>query len=387
MRRTKILFAATWLVLLNGCFEEGGAPILAGHINVQVESLSAWAPTANLGLAHDTNLAPVALQSRWDSVVNLSKYTVQARGDLERIAADWASRNPTADHWTVIDSQTQKGRTTYLIRFSVEGVLQGGILSVPTSSKPKAVLLFGHPGDAGIDASYLSNLGLLLGNLDSQFVILAPAYRGETAIMGTKNVTSDILTQSPWDRDVDDGLAFLQGALDNVSLCDPSRIAAVGYSRGGGVSLLSALRDPRIQSVFEIAGPTDFFAPSLQKVAMGLLAGQPYDLPGLDYLNATFLQPFFKGTISADSLRRVLLERSPARWALSGRLPATQAIHGSLDSTVFPDQSKALLAADSRVTYTEIQGMNHSSFLINFLQGGMVATDLQNFLKAHVRMN
>ena len=383
---------------LSGCFEDPGSSSTQTPQNpaATVTALEAWAPTADLGLPNDVSLASGADSARWDSVVNLVKYRSEARSDLARITADWSTRNPVASGWTVVASRPQSGGTLSLVSFSVDGVAQGGLVWMPTSGGKHPVVLFGHPDDQGIAAGFFSALGLLLGPLDSQVVIVAPAYRGEVASLDSATaVLSDTSVQSPWDHDVDDGLAMLQAALDHSPNADASRIAAVGYSRGAGVSLISAFRDSRIQSVFEIAGPTDFFAPSVQRVALGLMAGQSISLPGLDYLDAHYLRPFQSGAISADSLRRVLLERSPARFALSGLLPSAEAVHGTLDSTVDPDQSAALKAADSRVTYLSIAGMTHTSFLqyptfsmpIYVSQTAPIADSLQTFLGRHLSLN
>lgn len=386
MRLNKSLVALPLLLVLTGCFEDSGT----SSPSPSFATIAEWTQTGSATLPGDASLATGAIKPRWDSVVDLSTHAALARQDLQNILADWNARRPVATQWEIVatDSSDRRGKT-HLVRFSVDGIVQGGLVWIPKSSKPLPVILFGHPSDNGISDDFFTLLRSLLGSLDSQVVIVAPAYRGETATLNNDDVESDTSKQSPWDRDVDDGLAFLKGSLEQFPSCDPARVAAVGYSRGAGVSLISALRDKSIGSVFEIAGPTDFFAPSLQNIALGLLADKTYDLPGLDYLNAKFLQPFKNGTISADSLRRVLLRRSPARWALSGQLPATEAVHGTADSTVKPDQSEALVAADRRVAYLKIQGMTHSSFLFPTLytQSAAISSDLQKFLKAHLSLN
>jgi hypothetical protein len=386
--RTSLL-ALPLILSLSGCFEDSGSSSSSTPQNpaATLTALEAWAAVANLNLPGDAILATSANFTRWDSVVNLVKYQSQARADLARITADWSSRDPVASGWRVVASQPQSGGTLSLVSFSVDNVDQGGLVWMPSASGKHPVVLFGHPDDSGITAVFLSELGSLLGPLDSQVVIVAPAYRGEMASMGTDSVLSDAAKQSPWDRDVDDGLAFLQATLDHFPQADASRIAAVGYSRGAGVSLISAFRDARIHSVFEIAGPTDFFAPSIQRIAVGLMDGQSFSLPGLDYIDANYLQPFQSGKISADSLRRELLERSPARFALSGFLPTTEAVHGTADSTVNPDQSAALKAADPRVTYLSIAGMTHTSFFTTPTEGLNIAGTLRIFLGKNLSLN
>ncbi len=386
MRLKKSLVALPFLLTLAGCFEDSGTSSPSPSYTTVAE----WTQTGSATLPGDASLASGAIKSRWDSVVELSTHAALVRQDLQSILADWSARRPVASQWEIVatDSSDKRGKT-HLVRFSVDGIAQGGLVWIPKSSKPLPVVLFGHPSDNGISSIFFTLLRGLLGGIDSQVVIVAPAYRGEIASLGGSTVESDSSKQSPWDRDVDDGLAFLKGSLDQFPSCDPTRIAAVGYSRGAGVSLISALRDPSIGSVFQIAGPTDFFAPSLQNIALGLLGDKTYDLPGLDYLNAKYLQPFKSGAISADSLRRVLLRRSAARWALSGQLPAVQTVHGSADSTVSPDQARALVAADRRVAYLKIEGMTHSSFLspTSFAQSTAISNDLQKFLKANLRLN
>lgn len=386
LRPNKSLVVLPLLLVLAGCFEDSGTSSPAPSYATVAE----WTQTGNATLPGDANLATGAIEPRWDSVVDLSAHAALVRQDLQSILADWNARRPVASQWEIVatDSSDRRGRT-HLVRFSVDGIAQGGLVWIPKSDKPLPVVLFGHPGDNGISSLFFTLLRTLMGGVDSQVVVVAPAYRGETASLGSSSVESDTSRQSPWDRDVDDGLAFLEASLQQFPSCDPTRIAAVGYSRGAGVSLLSALREPSIGSVFQIAGPTDFFAPSLQGIALGLLGDKTYDLPGLDYLNTKYLQPFKSGAIPADSLRRVLLRRSAARWALSGQLPATQTVHGTADSTVNPDQAQALVAADRRVAYLKIQGMTHTSFLspASFSQSSAISTDLQKFLKANLRLN
>lgn len=373
--------------LLVGCFDDSDSPTSSAASGQQTYgTFAAWAQseTATLSLPGDTNLASSDVAARWDSVVNLSKYASQARADLRKIAADWAARAPRAQGWTVVTSTTDTTGTLSLVRFEVDGISQGGLVWVPLAQGALPLILFGHPADEGIDGSYASTLLGFLGKARSQAIVVVPAYRGESASLGDSLVASESSSQSPWDRDVDDGLAMLHAAAKAFPQADTTRIAAVGYSRGAGTSLLSALRDPKIGSVFEIAGPTDFFAPSIQRIAMGLRKGQSYWLPGLDIINTKLLEPFWRGGISADSLRRELLERSAGRLALSGLMPATEIVFGTADTTVYPDQSRALLAADSRIACDSISGMTHSSFLQRFSQGLAISSKLESFLSAHL---
>ena len=400
MQLKKSILPLALLLGLAGCFDDsstGGSSAVAPEpaILSTASRFQAWADTAKLSMPDDSNLATASWKDRWDSVVNFDKYQSQARANIKAIAADWASRHSQLSEWKEVYTVTSPLIPTYgtlrLVSFAVDGVSQGGFVWIPKSAQNGSVpvVLFGHPDDQGIDLFYMYALlsQLMDSTIASRVAIVAPAYRGEIASAGTASVASDISAASPWDRDVDDALAMLNGALSNYSRqLDASRICAVGYSRGAGVSLLASLRDARIQSVFEIAGPADFFAPSIQRLSMSLLAGHTADLPGLNALNSQLLQPFGKRTISADSLRHALLQRSAARLALSGLLPTSTAVHGNADTTVYPDQSIALHKASARVTYLPIAGMTHSSFFSDMTQISQVQTALQGFLRTQLNL-
>jgi hypothetical protein len=65
---------------------------------------------------------------------------------------------------------------------------------------------------------------------------------------------------------VDDALALLNAVVAHVPEADSTRIAAFGRSRGGGVMLLMAARDPRIRVVVSAYGTTDFLLPEVRRL-------------------------------------------------------------------------------------------------------------------------
>lgn len=356
---------------LGGCFgcEDCNGMVPSEDIGnagtARYAALHAWASDGSISLPGDTLLDPGAfLKARWDSVGDQSRIA----SDLKAIVADWNARRPILSGFTVVDSVSDGIATTQLVRFSVEGIEQGALIRRPLGvAGPLPVILFGHPSDDGMSSFYLNFFTNLLGDVANRALIVAPAFRGETASLDidtlVAQVESPVISQSPWDRDVDDALALLTEALSRYPT-DPTRIAAVGYSRGAGVSLLAGLRDARIGSVLEIAGPADLFAPSFQKVAIRLLNGGTSELPGIKVIDTLLIKPFAAGTISVDSMRRGMLRRSPARWARSGLLPTTVAFHGDADTVVNIDQSRALVAAaPAQATLRTATGANHVSVL------------------------
>jgi len=389
----KMRHAAIALVLalaLGACDSSTSSPPSVTN----TQALQTWAASVtDLSLPGDSNFAPssvsAAMKEKWDSVVNLQRFKTEANADLARILADWASRNPVVSAWTEVNSTdtmvTGVNGWMKLVRFTVDGVSQGGLAWVPKASGSHPVILVGHPGDQGVTATLAATFGALMGAARlNNTILLFPAYRGETAYMLNDSVAGDPATASPWDRDVDDGLAMLQASLDRMPGADASRIVAFGFSRGAGVSLIAALRDKRIKAVFEIAGPTDFLAPSIQLLAFQLAGGGTVDLPGVNYISGRYVMPYWNGAIPADSIRTALLRRSVARMARSGLLPTTQAIHGSADVTVYPEQTRHLALADARVDTLFVPGMTHTSWFSAPVEQMTIGSRLQTFLQANL---
>ena len=135
---------------------------------------------------------------------------------------------------------------------------------------------------------------------------------------------------------------MLSAALASEPALDPQRLGAVGISRGGGVAMLIALRDPRFKRVVEFFGPTDLLDVFGQEMAEEALRGQLRVLPGTDYLNRTLLQPLRAGTLGLEAARLELIRRSAVYFAR--RLPHLQVHHGTADPLVPVSQAQRLIA-------------------------------------------
>ena len=138
-------------------------------------------------------------------------------------------------------------------------------------------------------------------------------------------------------------MSLLSVALEQAPELDGERIALLGISRGGGVSLLTGARDRRIDAVVEAAGPTDLFDGYAREITEEALAGTLRDLPGLDYLNETVIQPWQRGELSNAEARIEMLRRSAAYFV--GRLPPVQLHHGTADQVVAVSQAHRLIGA------------------------------------------
>lgn len=263
------------------------------------------------------------------------------------VRSDWGARDPAALDVTVaVDTSLSVGGSAVSLRVvshTVDAATHHGAVLVPDAAAPGSlpVLMYLHGGDGGLNVDQLLPLlPLLVSGVEESFVLVAPAFRSEPLVYAGQ-VFQSTGDASPWDRDVDDALALLESALDLVPAANPDRIGIVGFSRGAAVGLLMAVRDPRIDAVVDFFGPTDFFGSFVQEVTREALDGNPRDLPGLDVLDARFLQPLARGELSIAEMRIELLRRSPVYFAED--LSAVQVHHGTADATVPVGEGRRLI--------------------------------------------
>jgi dipeptidyl aminopeptidase/acylaminoacyl peptidase len=202
------------------------------------------------------------------------------------------------------------------------------------------VFIYAHGGDHGVNILDLQLILVLNPAFADKFVFVIPSYRSEPLEAHGKTFTSTG-EPSPWDSDVDNSFALLNVALQTTPEADPERLGILGFSRGACVSMLMAIRDPRIDIVVEFFGPTDFLGEFAQKVTEQALQGNLPDLPGLDYLNTKFIQPLKNRQITINDFRRELVRRSPVYFA--GRLPQLQVHHGTADEVVPVAEAERLI--------------------------------------------
>jgi dipeptidyl aminopeptidase/acylaminoacyl peptidase len=290
------------------------------------------------------------------------------QSEIDTVVDDWASRDVSAqDHQEVASSDLNIGGIDVrvsVVSHTVGGELHYGAILVPAAAQPGSlpVLVYTHPSDRGINVDEtLSLLPFLLGTDLQDFVFVAPSFRSEPLMFEGTTYTSDG-PPSPWDRDVDDVLAFINVVEATVPEADMDRIGVVGFSRGACVGLLMAERDPRIDVVVEFFGPTDFFGPFVQDVVEEALLGSLRDLPGLEFLNDEFIQPLKNGELTIADVRPELIRRSPVYFA--ERLPQLQVHHGTADQTVPVGEAQRLIEVMQR------QGRGEPEFEWYLYQGG-----------------
>jgi dipeptidyl aminopeptidase/acylaminoacyl peptidase len=287
-------------------------------------------------------------------------------GERAAVEAEWAGRTPSAAQITE-EAEFERllggdGVRVRIVTHEVDGHRHAGAIlqAADPPAGPRPVLVFSHGGDNGVDLEEVLLAAATLGYAADDVVLVVPAFRGEAVRFGGGTWESSG-PPSPWDRDVDDALALIEVALETVSYADPERIGVLGFSRGGAVALLMAIREPRIRAVASFFGPTDFFGPYVEGVVRAILEEQPPNLPGVTALDTQVLRGLQEGTQSIAWARLELMRRSPARFA--DRLPAVQVHHGTADQVVPVGEAERLVAAMQAI------GRGPPTFEAHFYEG------------------
>jgi dipeptidyl aminopeptidase/acylaminoacyl peptidase len=275
--------------------------------------------------------------------------------EIAAVLADWSGRAPAAadvevERDTVVEVAGLELRVR-IVGHVVDGIRHyGAVLALDGLPAPAPVIVYAHGGDGGVAVEDLLAQFPFLGEDASRYVWVVPSFRSE-ALRFAGSAWASEGTPSPWDRDVDDALALIDVALDIESAADPERFAVLGFSRGAGVALLMGIRDERIDRVVDFFGPTDFFDVFFQDIVEEALRAGAGDLPGLGFLDATYVQPLRRGELTIAEVRPQLVRRSAVLFA--ERLPAVQLHHGTGDVVVGVSQARSLVDAMADLGRTE----------------------------------
>lgn len=260
---------------------------------------------------------------------------IPTSAEVAAVAAELAGRNLAGNPERLDVLETRAG--TYadlsLVAYTCDGLNIYGVISLPRTPGTYPVVLYNHGGDGGLSPLEIDQ------PLAGAFVFAASSFRDEAVHWFGVDYRSDG-PPSPWDRDVDDALALLD-CVETLPQADPTRVMILGGSRGGGVSLLAAARQPdRFRCVIDVFGPTDFFDPVFRPAADTMAAGGNDPRPGMAFLKVTVLQPYLSGALPLEAARSELIRRSGLYFA--DRLPPVQIHHGTADEIVPISQSDRL---------------------------------------------
>lgn len=267
--------------------------------------------------------------------------------EVQAVRAEWAARETAPRDARIEATQSfplgGAPATLRVLSHGIEGGRHYGAVVVPDGAPPASlpVIVYAHGGDAGVDMVELSLVSFAMGSAAAKAVWVVPSFRSESLRAAGRTFRSEG-APSPWDRDVDDAMALLGASLAATPAADGGRVAVVGFSRGGGVALLMAIRDRRVDRVVEFFGPTDFFDGYARRIVEETLDGRPPDLPGVSALRDQFLDPLREGALTVAQVRRELVRRSAVLFAAD--LPAVQLHHGTADRVVEVTQAESLIA-------------------------------------------
>ena len=291
--------------------------------------------------------------------------------EIAAVKADWASRNLQPEAWTVLVQMNLGGMQTLAVSHEVNGFTHYGLVRYPANFDPSSsypALVANHGGNNGV------TFGILGAYANQEcyrnMFIVVPSFPGErldTGPLGLGELVSGG-AQSTFDTDIDSAIALVNCVLEEVPGVDPSRIIVTGGSRGGGVSYLMAVRDPRIIGAAILFGATDHIThPGLQEQVQSYLdnGGKgPYQNPVLMTVMEAGASDYFQGDMSLAEARRNLILRSVMYFAED--LPeALQFHHGTADSAVDVEHSRQLVdrleLLGSAYEYFEYEGGGHGS--------------------------
>lgn len=223
--------------------------------------------------------------------------------------------------------QLSNGNRLFILSHQVEGNQHFGAVILPKHSRKKMPVILFLTGGDGFHTAFdveqdfnhaaASFPNLLGGELDNQFIVVIPGFRGQDLTIDGKKYKSGGSVQDAFDGATTDALAMLNATLSSFRQADEDRIAVYGGSRGGTVALLAASRDARISRAVVVAAPTDMKA---------LYLLYP------DQFKVLFFNDLLAGRIDEQQARQSFLSCSPIYFVKT--LPLIQLHHDNNDPFV-----------------------------------------------------
>jgi acetyl esterase/lipase len=291
---------------------------------------------------------PAAAQSPVQKLGDL--FAPPNAAELQAVRADWAERNPSPESWSIVAlGMFANGARIAVVSYRVEGNLLYALVRFPKNAVPTKrypVLVFLHGGKAGTSLAEIASFDQELPSsvVRDEFFLLAPSYRGEPIGAGALGSFTSEGEATSMDREVDDTIGLIDGALAAFPQADRLRVAAIGNSRSGGVGLLLGIRDARIRQVVDLFGMTDMYLPSIHAAVAELLRkGLQPETVVLRLVMGASVEPWVAGQLSLGEARLALIRSSPA-WFVAD-LPPLEIHHGAMDTVIEVEQSDRLDAA------------------------------------------
>ena len=323
--------------------------ILAFQEAFQIDSTNSMNISA-LRLLNAQNQSPIP-ENAWKlpySIDDLFKEPIQ--NEIEDVRNDWKNRDLSTKKYKLEkEQQIEFDGHLYnlqILSHEVHGKKHFGAVLIPKGAKLRSspIVLELHGVDSRYSPFNLEKAKMLkiLKENRLKTIIAIPSFRGNSLTIGDQKYTSEGSPKDAWDGAADDAIAFLNVIIDQVPESDPTRISVFGKSRGGTVAMLVGVRDSRIGSVINWAGPSGWFSKmgtfgwSLQEqVQWALWERWP---PGRGWgIGSQFIDWFLLESINSEksnlrTVRHNILSSSPIYFLES--LPSAQMHYGVEDGSV-----------------------------------------------------
>jgi dipeptidyl aminopeptidase/acylaminoacyl peptidase len=239
--------------------------------------------------------------------------------EIEKVKQNWAGRQTGAQGWQIeAEGLLASGCHGKVVSHLVDGNRHYALVRYPEDfiyGNIYPVLVYNHGGFYGVsvdDLSFFDESLMPSSFLKENYFYVVPSYRAEVLDAGLLGQYVSEGEQSIMDWDVDDVMSLLTGVLTYIPQADPDRVVVMGFSRGSGVSLIMAERDPRVKLVCELFGPTNWMLKHYRDGAQEILdTGIPTEDVLLKQIMKIAVEPWLAGTLKTSEARFELLKRSP----------------------------------------------------------------------------
>jgi dipeptidyl aminopeptidase/acylaminoacyl peptidase len=277
--------------------------------------------------------------------------------EKDSVIARWEARDVGVYNWTVEESATLQGYDVDVVSHTVNDLKHYALVRYPLNYSPDGdyqLIIANHGAMNGVDAN------ILMGYSKSQYennIVLAPSFQGEElrcSALGFGTYTSEG-EKSEFDYDIDDVLALINGVVENVDGASEENMLIFGGSRGGCVTYLVSIREPRIRKAVVNYGGTDHLTfPGIEEIVDPMINQYVNNGPFISSIyNVASL--YMKDSIDSISLKEArfnLLSKSPIHF-IDLFPDYLQVHHGDEDTQVSVENSRTL---DSALTASPLAG-------------------------------
>lgn len=189
---------------------------------------------------------------------NNFNYRIVTEADINQVSAEWASRDLSAKNVRIVYQYTSDRYKVNIFEHTLGQRKHYGAVVVPTDTAKATYPVIVSPDGLNQDDPSLT-IENNLGYYNSNYVMVIPAFRGRTLRFQSVSFFTEGDFCDAYDGATDDTIGLLNVVEAYIPEADMKKVMISGYSRGGNVALLMAVRDKRVNTVVAGAGPVDFY--------------------------------------------------------------------------------------------------------------------------------